>query len=173
MGQLAVHSPPIECFVHARNSGLADAQAKELCTGAMSDMPAFCYDHADRSLPDAYAVQLCTGATTDEPLRCFQQVLASGNFVDADAVGYCAALQYPLVVPPYGGAAACLDVAQGSGLAAWQALDLCQGSTSAAPAECVAVGRDATGLTDADLIDLCATYAPIQVGYGPQDQYGR
>ncbi len=74
-------------------------------------------------------------------------------------------------MPPYGGTAACLDVAQRTGLADAQALDLCRGSTSAAPAECVAVGRQATGLADGDLVDLCATYAPIQVGYGPE--YGR
>ena len=172
MVALDVRSPPIECFVHARNSGLADAQAKELCIGAISDAPAFCYDQADRSLPDAYAVQLCTGATTDEPLRCVRKVLASGDYVDADAVDFCAALQYPLIVPPYGGSALCLEGAQTTGLAAWQAIDLCRGSNSAAPAECFAIGRGATGLTDADLVELCATYAPIQVGYGP-DQYGR
>jgi hypothetical protein len=169
----AVHSPPIECFLHARRSGLADAQGKQLCTGAISDAPASCFDHASRvgPLTDAYAVQLCTGATTDEPLRCLRGVIAGGQYVTADAVGFCAALQYPLVVPPYGGSAACLDVAQRTGLSDTQALDVCRGSSSVAPAECVAVGRELTGLTDADLVDLCTTYAPIQIGY--PNQYGR
>jgi hypothetical protein len=171
--QLVVQSPPIDCFVHGRNSGLADAQAKDLCVGAISDEPADCYDRASRigPLTDAYAVQLCTGAMSDEPVRCIQRVIGGAEYTTADAVDYCAALQYPLVVPPYGGSAACLDVARHTGLSDAQSLDVCRGSTTSAPAECVAIGRDATGLADADLVELCTTYAPIPIG-GP-GQYGR
>ena len=155
---------PLECFVDvSRLYGLDNASAKQLCTGAISLAPARCFLQAKQTgaLTDYQSVQLCAGATSSEPVGCTARLLATSGLTTGTIVQYCAALPWPVVVAPISGSPACVEAAQATGLTDTQATDVCRGSTSIAPAICVARGRDLTGLADGDLVQLCSTIVPF------------
>jgi hypothetical protein len=157
---------PLACFVRVQSTiGLDSANAERLCMGAVDASPAHCFEGAFRlgAFTLYQSVQLCVGATSEDPVDCAQQLRAGGATTAGDTVSYCAALHWPLVLPSNGGSAVCLDEADKAGLTNAQAIDVCRGSTSTAPAECVRQGRDLTGLADADLVDLCTTVVPYPV----------
>ncbi len=156
---------PLACFISA--SGLDNASAKQLCIGATSAAPARCYNDA-RSLgfvTQGQAVQLCAASVSDEPVRCIGRLRATSGYVTADIIKYCAALRWPMVPSPTTGSPACIDAASATGLSDTQVQDVCRGSKSAEPADCVQRGRLATGLADADLVDLCTQTVPFPVPY--------
>jgi len=162
--------PQLACYLEVTYGyGLDNANATQLCIGASSDAPARCFLEASRlgPLTDAYSIQLCTGATSDAPVRCFAGIGNRTGLVTANTVTYCQALHWPLVIPPTTGSPACVDAASRIGLATQQVIDVCQGSASAAPAECVDRGRSLTGLTDSYLVNLCTTRVPLEYGNVP------
>jgi hypothetical protein len=159
---------PLACFVRVQSTiGLDSANAERLCMGAADASPAHCFEGAQRlgAFTMYQSVQLCVGATSTDPVGCAQEVREAGALTAGDTVSYCAALHWPLVRPSNGGASVCLDQANNAGLSNAQALDVCRGSTSTAPADCVERGRDLTGLADADLVDLCTSVVPYPVLY--------
>jgi hypothetical protein len=111
-------------------------------------------------MTQAQAVQLCTGATSSNPVACFARIRETSGLETTQLLGYCAALQWPYAPPPNPGAPVCVDAARADGLADAQAVQLCRGSTSTGPAECVARGHDLAGLADGDLVELCTIVVP-------------
>ena len=159
---LATDIGPLGCYVGASRAGLDNASSKQLCIGATSAAPALCFANAVAGgvLTQYQAVQLCTYATTDAPVTCVAQLQATTGFTTSYIVGYCAALQWPLLPPPEGGSADCINAAKTTGITDNQSIQLCQGSSSTAPAQCLSRGRDVTGLSDQDLVELCAPAMP-------------
>ena len=155
---------PLGCFVAAtEESGLDQASAKQLCIGAHGPLTAGCFAEATGLgiFTQYQGVQLCYGASSAAPVRCAEQLRATSGLPTADIVDYCAATRWPFVSPPDPGSPECLAAAQELGIADSQAMRVCQGSTSAAPAECVRRGQElVVGLADADLVDLCSTVTP-------------
>jgi hypothetical protein len=159
---------PLACFLSVtQTNGLDNGNARQLCIGAVSAEPARCYDGLQRlgGLTNAQSVQVCAGATDGEaPVRCMAHLGDTSGYVTADLVSYCQALHWPLVAPPNGGSPACIDDAQATGFSDTQILDLCRGSTSSEPAECARRGRTTAGLSDGELVSLCAP--AVQLPYG-------
>ena len=161
----ATAQPSLDCYLEVRRGyGLDMANSKQLCIGATSTAPAGCFNEAMDlgTFTQAQAVQLCAAATSDAPVQCVARLMTVGAATTAEyTVRYCAALQWPLVSPPTTSSPACLDAAQRIGISDTQALDVCRGSSSAEPAVCVEQGRHLSGLTDADLVDLCRPVVPF------------
>ena len=158
---------PIACFAEAtRTTGLAQADAKQLCLGAVDMSPSRCFVDAMNTgaLTMAQAQQLCFGATSDAPVECTERLEERSGLVTGAIVDYCAALHWPLIPPPNGGSADCIDAAQATGVSDTQAVQVCQGSQSTEPARCIVHGR-VYGLVDSDLVELCATLVPYPI-YG-------
>lgn len=156
---------PLACFVTVeRMVGIDDPSAERLCMGATGPAPATCFARAFSlgGFTMYQAEQLCTGATSEDPVECSRQ-LGSQGMTAGDTVSFCAALHWPLVIPPNGGSGECVAHARDIGLADAQARDVCRGSTSVESAECVRLARGLTGLADADIVDLCTPLVPMPV----------
>lgn len=154
---------PLACYVGVQQAfGLAQSSAKELCIGATGPAPARCFvlGVGIGTMTQYQAIQLCAGATSDEPAECAAKLAATAGLTTAYVVGYCAALHWPLVPPQEAGSADCLDAANRTGITDVQAIDVCRGSKGTEPAQCLARGRELTGLADQDLVDLCTPVVP-------------
>ncbi|MDB4955802.1 MAG: hypothetical protein JWO36_3371 [Myxococcales bacterium] len=149
---------PVRCVRLATDRNLSTQSALELCAGAASDAPALCFAMAhDRGdLTEGEGVMLCQQATSTRPVECYDDLDRTTLFSDYTIVEYCApscGYNYPTEGSDPGCVRAALERYQ---ISEQQALTLCQGSTSAAPATCLDAGESETQLSDNQLIDLCA-----------------
>jgi hypothetical protein len=170
---------PLRCYEHATRVGfLSQPDARQLCIGATSDMPARCAaDANDRlTISGLSLVRLCQGATSTQPARCAND-LGSGTDYDPTSIAeYCAAHPYPLVPARTAGSPQCLQAAAArTTLSDGEASQLCSGSRSSVPVDCFERGRTQTTIATSDLLELCApvTYGvigplgqPVEIG-GP------
>jgi hypothetical protein len=139
-------------------ANLPTQKAKQLCIGAASEAPAWCFAEAAERvpLPEDQAIRLCMTATSTEPAACAERLDQTTPLVSSTILEYCAALRWPLYPPGTGGSPVCIQAAlERTLLTENQAARLCNGSVSAAPVACFELGTAQTALADQDLVDLC------------------
>ena len=147
---------PVRCF-HVADDEVSTQDAIDLCVGAQSEAPAQCLVRVGNRLSDSQALALCRLATSTAPVDCLARLDDTTSLADSQIIEYCG--RYCVEVPPatYGGDPACIELAlDRTGLAEGQAITLCAGATSAAPAECFLAGDAQDGLADSQLVQLCA-----------------
>ncbi|MGE0549981.1 MAG: hypothetical protein AB7O24_22855 [Kofleriaceae bacterium] len=159
---------PIRCHQLAAEAGLSDADAIQLCVGASSEAPARCFAQAtDQAGASSFeAIRLCRLTRSTAPATCATQLADTTALDTRQRISYCAAYEGPVAAPLGAGSPECLQQALAeTALSDHQAAQLCRGSASTAPIECLAWGDDTTALSTRELVELCAPraiWAPLR-----------
>jgi hypothetical protein len=165
---------PLRCFEIADDEGIASSSAVELCSGATSAAPGRCLQAAlDRGdLTTQQAVQLCQGAASLAPFACLDQLADTGELTTSQIVDYCG-VRCPYALPaPEAGNASCLGAAlDRADLTTQMATELCVLASSTGPVDCFVAGQDVTGLSDVQLVELCAETSTCRYFEAPPAAY--
>jgi hypothetical protein len=96
-------------------------------------------------------------------LQCFEELDADGTLTEDQILSYCA-MSCPLgPAPPQSSSGACVSEAlERTNLTTQQVGELCRGSHSSTPVECYQRGVQGTGLTNDQLVGLCAQHFSCQ-----------
>jgi hypothetical protein len=159
---------PVACYLEAdRATELSDGSRVQLCVGAPSEAPASCAVMAREQIDgvtDADAIQLCTRANSTLPAACASRLANTTNLSKSSIVRYCAASRWPVVPAKTPAAPACIERAlDRTTLSDSEALRLCRGARSTAPARCFERGVDETSLSTTQLVELCSAVVPRPV----------
>lgn len=150
---------PVQCYQVADDRGLSSANAQFLCAGATSDAPARCLALAQErgELSDQQALQLCRFASSPNPAICASRLSETTTLSNDDIIYACTETRLIPYVRTFASDPSCIEAAvEYPDIPSQLAVRLCSGADSAAPLACYVDANNTTGLTNDQIVDLCA-----------------